>query len=52
MQKPKIEMKIIKYKRSKKLVEKVKRNLKANSLKEVGERTFDYYVDLEEIENE
>ncbi len=50
--KPEIEMRTIKYKRSKKLVEKVKHNLKAFSLKEVGEKTFDYYVDIEEIENE
>lgn len=50
--KPEIEMRTIKYKRSKKLVEKVKHNLKASNLKEVGEKTFDYYVDIEEIENE
>ena len=51
-QKPKIKMSNIYYKRPEKLVKKVKQNLKADSLKEVGEKTFDYYVDLEEIENE
>jgi len=51
-QKPKIKMSNIYYKRPEKLVKKVKQNLKAYSLKEVGEKTFDYYVDLEEIENE
>ena len=51
-QKPKIKMSNIHYKRPEKLVKKVKQNLKAYSLKEVGEKTFDYYVDLEEIENE
>ena len=51
-QKPKIKMSNIYYKRPEKLVKKVKQNLKAYSLKEVGEKTFDYYVDLEEIEDE
>ncbi|NQV18540.1 MAG: ATP-binding protein [Armatimonadetes bacterium] len=50
--KPKEEMRTIKYKRPEKLVKKVKQNLKANNLKEVGEKTFDYYVELEEIEDE
>jgi len=51
-QKPKIKMSNIYYKRPEKLVKKVKQNLKAYSLKEVGEKTFDYYVDLEDINNE
>ena len=51
-QKPKIKMSNIIYKRPEKLVKKVKQNLKVYSLKQVGEKTFDYYVDLEEIENE
>lgn len=50
--KPEIEMRTIKYERSKKLVEKVKQSLRVYSFKKVGEKTFDYYVDLEEIENE
>jgi len=50
-QKPKIKMTTINYKRPKKLVKKVKQTLGAKSNKEVGEKTFDYCVDLEEIED-
>lgn len=50
--KPKIRMSTINYKRPKKLVEKVKQTLGAKSNKEVGEKTFDYYIDLEEISDE
>jgi len=51
-QKPKIKMSTINYRRSEKLVKKVKQSLGARSNKEVGEKTFDYYVDFEEIEDE
>jgi len=50
--KPKIKMSNILYKKAEKLVKKVKKRLKVRSNKEVGEKTFDYYVDLEEIEDE
>ena len=50
--KPKIKMSTINYKRSEKMVKRVKKSLGARSNKEVGEKTFDYYVDLEEIEDE
>ena len=37
----------ITYKREKRLVEKVMKALEVNSNREVGERTFDYYLDEE-----
>jgi len=51
-QKPKIKMSTINYKKPKKVVKKVKQRLRVKTNKEVGEKTFDYYVDLEEIEDE
>lgn len=56
---PKIEVKkqaknivTIKYYRPRELVNKVKKYLKATNLKQVGEGTFDYFVDQEELDNE
>jgi len=50
--KPKIRMSFIKYNKPKKLVEKVKKYLGVRTNEEVGEETFDYFVDLEGIEDE
>ena len=50
--KPAIKMALIKYKKPKKLVEKVKKYLDVRTNEEVGEETFDYFVDLEGIEDE
>ena len=50
--KPKIKMSTINYKRPEKLVKKVKQSLGVTTNKEVGEKTFDYYIDLEEIDDE
>ncbi len=50
--KPQIKISNILYKKPEKLVKKVKKSLKVRSNKEVGEKTFDYYVDLEEIKDE
>jgi hypothetical protein len=50
--KPTIRMSNIKYKKPKKLVEKVKKYLGVRTNEEVGEETFDRFIDLEEIEDE
>jgi len=50
--KPKIVMSTIKYKKPKKLVLKVREYLGLRTFEEVGENTFDYFVDLEGIEDE
>jgi len=50
--KPKIKMSTINYKKPKKIVKKVKQSLGVKRNDEVGEKTFDYYVNLEEIEDE
>jgi hypothetical protein len=50
--KPKIRMSLIKYKKSEKLIKKVKKYLDVRTNEEVGEETFDYFVDLEGIEDE
>lgn len=50
--KPKMKMVNISYKKPEKLVNKVKKYLGVRSKKEVGEKTFDYYVDLEEIKDD
>jgi len=50
--KPKIVMSTIIYKKPKKLVVKVREYLGLRTFKEVGENTFDYFVDLEGIEDE
>ena len=42
----------IQYKKPKTLVELVKKHIKAGSWKNAGEKTFDYYVEMEEIEYE
>jgi hypothetical protein len=49
---PKEEMTSISYVKPKSLVEKVKSHLEVTSNKEVGSQTFDYYVDLEELDVE
>lgn len=50
--KPTIKMATICYKRPKKLVEKVKKYLGVRTYSEVGEEMFDYFIDLEGIEDE
>ncbi|MCK4476882.1 MAG: hypothetical protein KAU16_09165 [Methanophagales archaeon] len=50
--KPKIRMSLIKYKKPEKLIKKVKKYLDVRTNEEVGEETFDYFVDLEGIEDE
>ena len=50
--KPTIKMTRITYKKPKKMVDKVKKYLEVRTNEEVGEETFDYFVDLEEIEDE
>lgn len=40
------------YKKPKQIVEKVKKSLKVTSNKDVGKRTFEYYVDLEDLKDE
>lgn len=50
--KPTVKMVNISYKKPKDLVEKVKKALKITSPKEIGETTFDYFVTMEEVENE
>ena len=42
-------MEVIKYTKPKRLIDAVKKKLKVNSNEEVGSKTFDYYLDLEEI---
>jgi len=50
-EKPTVKMvNITSYQKPKDLVEKVKIALKARSLKQVGEKTFDYFVTNEEVE--
>lgn len=51
-QEPKVKLVNISYKKPETLVKKVKKSIEARSNKEIGEDTFDYYVDLEGIENE
>jgi hypothetical protein len=50
--KPAIKMAKICFKRPKKMIEKVKKYLGVRTNEEVGEETFDYFVELEEIEDE
>jgi len=47
-----VEMVNITYRKPKEIVEKVKKALKAKSLKKIGEGTFDYFVKMEEIDYE
>ena len=47
-----IKMANISYRKPGKMVEKVKKHLKAKTNKEVGELTFNYYVELEDITND
>lgn len=49
---PEEEMVKITYSKPKNIVEQVKKAIKAKSFKKVGEGTFDYFVKMEEIENE
>ena len=41
----------ISYRRSSELVKKVKKNLQISTNKDVGLRTFDYFIEMEGIEN-
>ena len=49
---PAEEMVKIIYSKPKEIVEQVKKAIKARSFKKVGEETFDYFVKMEEIDNE
>ena len=49
---PKIKFVNISYKKPESLVKNVKKSIDARSNKLVGEKTFDYFVDLEGIEDE
>jgi len=49
---PKEKFVNIQYNKPKKIVDKVKKHLSVKSAKEAGIKTFDYYVETEEIENE
>lgn len=49
---PTVKMVNISYKKPKDLVEKAKKALKVRSSKQVGEKTFDYFITMEEVENE
>lgn len=51
-EKDEIEWARITYLKPKSIVDKIKKIIKAKNRKEVGEKTFDYYVNMEEIEHE
>jgi len=52
MLKPRIKMTSVQYSKPEKIVEKVKQSLGVSSNKKVGEKTFEYYVDLEGIKDD
>ncbi len=49
---PSIKMANISYKKPEKLVKKLKGYLKVSANKDVGEKTFDYFIDLEGIKDD
>lgn len=49
---PQIKMANITYKKPEKIVKKVKKHFDVRSNKEVGEKTFEYFVDLERLNND